>query len=151
MNILLVEDDNNKAAKIADVIKKEFDDVNLIIAKSYHSGMQILTDLNFDLLLLDMSMPTYDMDIGDVFNRHRNYAGEDFLYEMQDLNIKVTSIIITQYDVIGEGKNQTDAKQLNKRYLEEFQNFYVGMVKYDSSVSRWREDLINKIKEVKIG
>lgn len=148
MKILLVEDDNHKAEQVADYLKAEINELNLVIAKSFHSGMLALEKADFNIILLDMSMPTYDVDIGDVFNRHRNYAGEDFLYEMQNLNIMIDTIIITQYDVIGEGKNQMDAKQLNNRYKDEFSDFYRGLIRYDSSITRWKDELLTKIKEI---
>lgn len=61
MRILIIEDDSNKRRRIADEIRKIRKDVHLSEARSYQNGVRELMSNQFDFLLLDMSLPIYDI------------------------------------------------------------------------------------------
>ena len=57
MNILIVEDDENKSKTITEFISSIYPNIKLSVAHSYQSGVQMAIDYKYDLLLLDMSIP----------------------------------------------------------------------------------------------
>ena len=66
MNILLVEDNNYKIEQLEAFITSEFPAMSLTVKKSYHSGLkEIILNSRYDLVLLDVSMPTYDIQPGE--------------------------------------------------------------------------------------
>ncbi|UVO73506.1 response regulator [Bacteroides thetaiotaomicron] len=63
MRILIVEDNQKKLDKLKEYISKEFPDYEITDRQSYNSATKeiVLNYKNYDLMLLDMSMQTYDI------------------------------------------------------------------------------------------
>ena len=62
MNLLLIEDDNNKSKQIINSIQEAyFNNVNISEAHSFQKGMKKIRTENYNCLLLDMTLPTYDI------------------------------------------------------------------------------------------
>ena len=62
MKILLIEDDEEKAGKLEEALSLQFSNVSFVRARSLNSGLRALISefKSIDLLLLDMSMTSYD-------------------------------------------------------------------------------------------
>ena len=61
MNILLVEDDLNKINRIQEFLRFILPEATISVSRSYGSALRNLNTLNLDFLLLDMSLPVYDI------------------------------------------------------------------------------------------
>ena len=59
MKIILVEDDVKKIEDIREFLSKELNISDLVIKESYQSGIKELITQDYDLLLLDMSIPAF--------------------------------------------------------------------------------------------
>jgi len=59
MNILFIEDDEDKAKRVIDFVRSDMSDVQVVCARSFNSGLKSLAvgAKRFDLVLLDMTMP----------------------------------------------------------------------------------------------
>ena len=68
MRILLVEDVEGKANSIIACIKEAFPGCEVETRSSYHSAAKeiFLNHANYQLILLDMSMSTYDKNIEEL-------------------------------------------------------------------------------------
>ena len=63
MKILIVEDDENKLNNLKDFINEYYlNEVNIDICHSFQSGLESILINKYDLLLLDMSLPNFDLD-----------------------------------------------------------------------------------------
>lgn len=60
MKILLIEDDKYKREDLRTYIHQEFPDVWVDEVKSYKTGVLKVLDGTYDLLLVDMTIPTYE-------------------------------------------------------------------------------------------
>lgn len=145
MNILIVEDDITKSSQIENCLSVFFSSSIITKAMSYNSGIEVLEKEEFDLLILDMSMTTYDNGLG----RHRSFAGRDILYEMERLDIIIPTIIITGFSYFGEGAERINFDELDIKLSNEFETVYLGMIRYDSSYLDWEQELILKLNERK--
>ena len=59
MSVIIIEDDGNKLSAIIELLKSHnISESELSHYSSFHSGMQALISHSYDLLLLDMSIPT---------------------------------------------------------------------------------------------
>ena len=144
MHLLLVEDDDKKANDIYEFIDDEYNQsVKITRKRSWQSGLIEMFDNGdvYKMILLDMSMPRYDPDVGDVNEEFETFAGREFLEEMDRCNIKIPVCIITAFDYFGENENMINYEQLDKILLEEFPSFYKGMVYFHSSTTNWRHKL----------
>lgn len=147
MRILLVEDDDNKSRQILEFFDNDFEGCEVRIRKSYHSGMKEIIKEIFDFILLDMSMPTYDRSPENPNSRFRHFAGRDILFEMKRRQIEIKTIVVTQFGNFGEGKDAIDGYHLHENLKLEFPSIYLGMVHFNSSLSNWKNELLQIIKK----
>src|SRR5688572_11886351 len=106
MKILIVEDDENKRNQLINFIKDEFPETDIKTAKSMQSGLRTIINEKFDLVLLDMTMPTFDIDVNEVTGgRPQPYAGREILRQMRRRNLETPVLVITQFDRFGDTSN----------------------------------------------
>ncbi|MFP8644515.1 hypothetical protein ACLHWY_23495 [Priestia aryabhattai] len=144
MELLLIEDDDIKADIIMEFLTEESKLTDSIIRKqSWQSGIiEIINNKEkYNLVLLDMSMPRYDANVGDVNEEFETFAGWDILREMKRRDIILKVCVITSFDYFGEGENVLDSNTLNEELEEEFPKLYKGMIYFNSSQINWKEEL----------
>jgi len=140
MNILIIEDDVNKSKQIADfMLSKQLGDIE--IAKSYQGGLKAILTGRYDLIILDMSLPTFDIKGRETGGPYRSYAGEEILSEMERKNIFCDVIVITQYENFGEGKDYMTLEQLRERLKKNYLQNYRSTIFYSAAEANWKEEL----------
>jgi CheY-like chemotaxis protein len=147
MRILLVEDDDNKTRQLLEFFANDLVECEVITRKSFHSGLTEIIKEPFDLILLDMSMPTYDRSPENPKSRFRHFAGRDILFEMLRRKINIKTIVVTQFGNFGEGKDAIDGDQLHENLKGEFPSVYLGMVHFNAALSNWKNELLLLIKK----
>lgn len=146
--ILLIEDDEDKREQIITFINKKVP-ANLNEVRSFQSGLKAIKSKNYDLILLDMSMPTFDINSSENGGRAQPFGGELLLFEMIRRNITSKVIVITQFDLFGDGEEEISLRDLDARLQKQFSNIYIGSVQYSISYTSWKEVLFNKINNTK--
>lgn len=147
MKILIIEDDQFKARQLYDYIKSKSPDSLICEKSAFQNGMDAIVNDTFQLLLLDMSMPSFDLNHSKSSGRYRHYGGRDILEEMKRKKINIPTVIVTQFTIFGEGEDQMDWKQLDVLLNEEFPEMYIGLVLYNASSPEWKRSLANKIDD----
>lgn len=142
--ILLVEDDEDKREQIIDFVSKKFI-CPLKEVRSYQSAIKAIRSDFFDLILLDMTMPTFDITSDESGGRAQAFGGELLLSEMNRKSIDSKVIVITQFDLFGEGDEEISLSGLNSRLEKQFGNIYLGAIQYSISYNSWQENLEKKI------
>lgn len=137
MNILVVEDDAYKANQIYEHLSNANHVVE--ICGSFRSGMISIVRKNWDLVLLDMSIPSFETSELHRSSRSRKFGGRDILQEMKRNNIEIPAIVVTQYHVFGEEEISLD--DLDRELQRDYKNCYKGCVYYNASVLNWKEHL----------
>jgi CheY-like chemotaxis protein len=151
MKLLFIEDDDLKASTILDFINEDFKmSLQIIRRKSWQSGLLEVIDnyKNYGFILLDMSMPRYDSDIGDVNEEFETYAGWDLLKEMKRKRIHLPVCIITSFDFFGTDENLINHEKLDLILHDDFPEFYQGMIYFNSSYIDWKNKLSKIISKV---
>ncbi len=147
MDILYVEDEEVKAKEVLASLDERN---NVDFRKSLSGGLCAIQEKQYDLVLLDMSLPLYDYDSEDEDeNDFETFAGIDILEELirKSRNDKV--VIITAFDILGEGENEITMLQLNENLQEEYNEIYLGLIYYDSSSLEWRRSLQKILEDLK--
>lgn len=143
MKILYVEDEEVKAKEIVDLLKQEH---IVVLKKSLNSGIAAILDDMYDLILLDMSLPLYDYDTEDEDeNDFETFAGIDILDELIRTERKENVVVITAFDILGEGDKVITMQQLDEQLKNEYGELYLGIIFYNSSSLEWRRALQNII------
>ena len=90
---------------------------------------------------MDMSIPTFDGVDSSGANRHRPFGGKDVLQELKRMEMDIPVIVVTQYSVFGEGRDNITLHQLDENLKREFKGLYCEMIHFDASSMDWSAKL----------
>jgi CheY-like chemotaxis protein len=135
--ILIVEDDEDKAAKLAAFLLERHGIVEPVIARSLQSGLRAALEGHVDLMLLDMTMTNFDRTLKDDGGRPHAFAGREILRQMQREGVSFPVIVVTQFDRFGEEDEAVTLTDLIAELRSRFPDF-VGTVYYRSNVDDWK-------------
>lgn len=148
MRILVVEDDENKRAQIGNFLKNAYPSTGVTYAMSMQSGLTSIIDGGIDLIILDMTMPTFDITAEEDGGRPQAYAGREILKQMDRFNIRTPVVVVTQFDKFGEGSDSLTLSELNEQLHQSHPQSYRGVVYYDVAVEGWKEELSSMISAI---
>lgn len=141
MNILLVEDEAPKRENIRLVLDQRFPDRRLIEARSVGSAIRALRTEKFELIILDMSLPTFDIKVGESGGRPQGFGGVEVLRYMDRLDVVAPVIVVTAYPAFSQGDREIDLGALEKTLAKDHPESFKSVVFYNSMFSTWREEL----------
>ncbi|MBE8599285.1 response regulator, partial [Pseudomonas cyclaminis] len=78
MKILLVEDNHFKREKVLEFLS-QISEISVSEAASYNRGLSSAGAEKFDLIVLDMSMPTFDRTETERGGRFRVFGGKEIV------------------------------------------------------------------------
>ncbi|MCX8530875.1 hypothetical protein [Chryseobacterium luquanense] len=147
MKILFIEDHPLKQAQIKKFLQEEFPYFIVEFRNSYISGLKELINnySDYKCLLLDISMPNYDISSEDSGGDWMPMAGKKILKEMFLRDITTKAIVITMHGSFDDGTKITD---LDIELNEEFSDNYIGLVYYSQINEEWKiklKELLNKL------
>ncbi|WP_412476976.1 hypothetical protein [Flavobacterium sp. TBRC 19031] len=147
MKILIVENDPNKSGQLELFLNDELKihKRNIEVKKSYQSGLETILSNHFDLLILDMSLPTFDITKEDDGGETLDRGGEVILQEMEREGIKIKAVIVTQYEEFGD----VSLEEIDNSLKNEFSDFYLGCIYYNSTQMGWQNELKKIIENFK--
>lgn len=146
MKVLIIEDNHNKLKQIKAFVNKNYPDVSIHDALSYTAGLRRIYDEKWNLLLLDMSLPIYDMSQQETGGDKKSIAGKEIMNRMIYRRKIIPTIIITQFDTFGE--NELSINTLNKEFSESLSEVWRGTVNYEDSTNKWMIELKKLLDEV---
>lgn len=141
MNILVIEDDENKREQIIEFVASICPGVGIATARSLQGGIRSLLNSKVELIILDMTMPTFDIGPDEDGGRPQAYAGREILRRMERLGILVPVVVVTQFDRFSDDKDAMTLEELDGQLRHEHSKIYQGVVYYDAAVTGWREKL----------
>ena len=149
MKVLFVEDENVKQSNIVTYLKDELGVENISVVNSLMGGMLALRNGKFDIVLLDMSLPLYDINGEDEeLNEFEAFGGIEILDEIDRKELSVKVLVITAFDVIEDDTKKINLAQLDAQMKENYSNYYLGCIHYDESSLEWKTELENYLKNI---
>ena len=151
IRILFVEDNTHKREKIVAYLREISPGVHIVEAHSFASGCQRLLEQEYDLVLLDISLPTYDKGAGESGGRFRTFGGREIARKIVRSGKRTMILFITQYESFSD-KQRWGAlalEQLGAELSEDCNEMYRGLIFYDSSKASWKDELRSAIESVK--
>ncbi|MDO3385635.1 response regulator [Gilvimarinus sp. SDUM040013] len=146
MKIAIIEDQPEKLQEILYFLE-EFYEVKpcIKICESLKSGLILIkNDQDFDLILLDMSMPVLDAKHDSHGLKPENFAGRELMKQMKIRGISVPVVVVTQYAVFE--KDNITLAELNEEFEKSYQDFYKGCVYFQSSSDDWMQELAEVLR-----
>jgi CheY-like chemotaxis protein len=149
MQLLLIEDDAFKAKRISKFLSDRFPKSEVSVERSVSAGLsRIFGEPAPEVILLDMSLSTYDVGPRETGGRPQNFGGIAVLEHMARRNFLVPVIVVTQFDtfpkVIGEMSLEDIRTDLAKRFPEAFK----GLVYYSSREAEWESRLTGLLQTI---
>jgi len=145
MKFLIVEDDENKGVQVSNFLISVFPSAELRLERSLHSGLRRIRQELPDIVLLDMTLPNYDIGPDEPGGDPKIFGGREFLDQMDRFNLKAPVIVITQYETFG--RPPKSLPQLDEELRAEYPSVYRGAVYYHASLHEWKEALKGIITE----
>ncbi|MDN2696270.1 hypothetical protein O0882_08080 [Janthinobacterium sp. SUN073] len=150
MKILLVEDDTGKREDIQSQVKLSLSQINekceITEKESLRSAWRTLIAEKFDLLLLDMSLPSSDVSDDSAPNEPESFAGREILDQMRLRSIHTPVLVVTQYRTFERGT--ISLEQLVAGFEAKYAPFFRGYIYYNASSDDWRRQLNAHLQEI---
>ncbi len=144
MKILVVEDDNIKLNSVTDFLNHSFNNLSIDCGRSVQSGVQLGVDNQYDLIILDMTIPNFDSSAGRNGGQSFKNGGEIIVRELLDEEIDFRCAVLTQYETF----NNETIEEISERIKKRCGDKYLGYIKYNVLEENWKEELIKLIQYV---
>lgn len=148
MNIAIIEDNIHKRNKITSFLESNFENIYYLEASSYSSGINLIENNSFDFLILDMTMPTYDITKIDSGGRFRTEGGKEILKRLKRKNKLLPFIILTQYSTFSETTGVKNLETMKNEIENLFPDYFKALIFYDTTSISWKEELLGVIKKL---
>ncbi|WP_433740042.1 response regulator [Pseudomonas putida] len=142
MTIYIVEDSALKANNIISFLSEFYgEDEQLRLFLSFQSGLKALELEPPGLVILDMTLPTFDRRPNAREGRLRPLGGYDIMRKLKLKNINTKVIVVTQLESFGDDEDEVSFKEITAQCYREFPEFFLGSVYYDQNGTSWRHEL----------
>ncbi|MBZ9881960.1 response regulator [Mesorhizobium sp. CA10] len=146
--ILVVEDEAPKRRHIEALLVDLVPTAKLLFARSINSALDVLETGPIDLLILDMSLPTFDVGERERGGRPQGFGGTEVLRNMAMAEIECPTIVITGYEgFVREGGSTVDLAQLRNELMDEFPSVLRAVLHYNSTFDEWKTVLRSMLVE----
>lgn len=146
--LLLVEDNNHKRERVLAFLRDAFGDFEIHVAASFTSACQSLLSNEFDTVLLDMSLPTYDKSPSESGGRFRTFGGREVARKAMRRRVSTRIIFLTQYPTFRDDYRSHTLQSLGEELRKECGDSYGGIIHYDSSMTSWKDELTRALAQI---
>ncbi|MCE7565910.1 hypothetical protein LZS85_07295 [Aliivibrio fischeri] len=145
--ISIIEDDEYKYDSIKDFLLSIDNNIMINTANSVKGAKKLVTNNNSSIILLDMTLPTFDITKESTGGRPQGFGGIEVLRYMEMIDNITPVIIVTQFQTF-EFKDETQDISYLYELLEE-ENFinFKGIVQFSSSTDNWKNELKSLLDE----
>lgn len=141
--LLLVEDLPEKAEDIKKEVLREFPEMEIIEQSSYHSAIEEIYKNydNYFLILLDITMSTFDVNVEENGGVPETLAGKKVLEGMYLRDIPTKVKVVSMFESF-DGKS---IKELDKELMDDNPDSYDGFIFFSFKKSDWKKQLTDYI------
>ena len=150
MKILIVEDDENKRSQLNNFIRQNHSHLEVVNTYSIQKGLDVVFDEKIDLIILDMTLPTYDVTPDEPGGGTNIFGGCDFLSQLDRFDIKTPAIVVTQFEIFGSGPKTMTLEGLRSLLEREYSENCRGLIYYNASSETWMGELDHHLQSTNI-
>lgn len=149
MRILIAEDDDPKYQRLREFVVQEFPDAKVDMSRSVTTALASLRSGLPDLLLLDMSLPTYEIAPGEQGGRPQDFGGITVMDFMDFEDLEAPVVIVTQYETfpVRNGENMS-LEVLAEKAAADYPRVFKGLVYYSSVENTWQDPLKSLMTDI---
>jgi CheY-like chemotaxis protein len=146
--ILIVEDDSFKVENLAAFLTGHLVDSEIDFVSCVASAVRIVQQEEFDLIILDMALPSHPVVSGGGAPMSLLTGGLEILFELQSLGRHDPCIIVTQYPEIEITGLFFSVESAAKAIKACFSCDVIGCVQYSEESSDWKLELAALLKDL---
>ena len=128
MRILIIEDNLNKLKQIRNLLENKYLSCQVDETYAFNNGMNKVLKNNWDLVVLDMSLPTYKISSTESGGDKKPVAGKNIMKRMLNKNILSPVVVITQFETFDDDKISLES--LNKEFETSYSQIWKGTIYY---------------------
>jgi CheY-like chemotaxis protein len=147
LHVLIVEDSDAKLTSIRALLDREIKALSLSYAYSVRSAIDALMVRVPDLIVADMSLPTFDIERRERGGTPRPFGGIEVFEHLDRFDLPTPVIVVTSYPSLGDGANALNLDQLRVRLRTQFPINFRGAVYFDSAYSTWESELLTLLEQ----
>jgi len=141
MRILLVEDDEFKSDRLKIFLEDTYPNSEITLARSVNTARRAIKSDKFDVIVLDMSLPTFDVSPGESGGRPQGFGGREVLRDMKRSGLSTPVIIVTQYEAFDSQGQKMDLPSLARILESEYPDTFRQVVYYNAATDEWKQKL----------
>jgi CheY-like chemotaxis protein len=103
---------------------------------------------NVDLVLLDMSLPTFDIAAKERGGRPQGAGGIEIIRFLDMMDQAVQIVVVTAYPAIQIDGRQQTLDEVDALLREEHPNLYRSLVYFNSVYGGWRQELETAMRDL---
>ncbi|MNC07525.1 hypothetical protein D3C75_550780 [compost metagenome] len=145
MNILIVEDDSFKAKSLKDFMAMTYANPSLRVAPSLVDAIEAVSESSYDLILVDMAIPSHPAISGEGSPLSFLSGGLDVLLELNSLERKDPCIVVTQYPEIQIGGKLYALKDAAAHIRSYLGCDVKECIMYNEDSKEWKEEMMRVI------
>lgn len=151
MNILLIEDEVAKEEELQEFFSSRYGPCDYHTARSVRSAVDALrASLSIDLIVLDMSLPTFDISDSESGGSPQGFGGVEILRYLQKLGSLTPVVVVTGFEAFTLGDRIVNLDELRRRFSNEYPENFRGAVYYNVMLTSWAEELEECISSIRL-
>lgn len=139
--ILIVEDDEFKLSSLKQFLDTSFTLTKIYEATNLYDATIIINEVTFDLILLDMSIPSHPFQIAGGTPKSLPIGGLQVIFELKSLKRTDDCIIITQYPDIEICGSHYPINKAEKSIFEHYNYNVLKCIQYSEGATLWKSEL----------
>jgi|EndMetStandDraft_8_1072994.scaffolds.fasta_scaffold02016_5 CheY-like chemotaxis protein len=136
--LLVVEDDEYKATDLIKTVEATHTSLEIKKAASVTSALKFINEYAFDLVILDMSLPTFDISGPGGGGSPQGQGGVEVLRLAGRLKNKSSFVVVTQYPDIEIDGRETSLESAPIELARKFGVNVLGCLLYEFDDDSWR-------------
>lgn len=143
-----MEDQDRKAEALIEIANSVCQDWIWTIERTFNSAMRSLYLNDYDVVLLDVTLPCFDEGLLSSDNPSMNLAGRDIIREIE-LGVADTKVIVvTLFRSFAEAGGGITFEDLEKDLRDACPRVFAGMVQFEYDSEQWKQVLGVMLTEI---
>jgi CheY-like chemotaxis protein len=149
LDVLLIEDEDPKQRHILAFLQENDPPVTVRLARSVNAALDALEVAIPDLMLLDMSLPTFDVSEGERGGRPQGFGGLEIVRTMSMSGWRCSTLIVTGYEAFpSDSGEQVQLAVLESELAAVLGQQFLGVLHFNSALDEWKTELQSTIRSL---
>lgn len=141
LRVLIVEDIETKRLSMIELVRAVLRLVEVHCAASVKSAIQLLDEHSYSLILLDMSLPTFDLTKSEGGGTPRPRGGMELFAHLDGAGVEVPVIVVSAFGTLEERGSLVSLEEISTRLRKDYPGLFRGSVLFDSVYTVWADEL----------